>query len=167
MTENLFLCGLLSMFVHALFMGCTIFTGHIHLLQHEGLHTLECGDNFFQISALVPGAPPPSPSLTLASAGFFLSYFSHSLSQLLCRVFTLSWVCSCSSATSLPGGLSRVLWWVRWRGLALAVTNRGSGLFPKGATPAMPQLMKPCYISLMLCDSLSAITDRFTLHVTL
>lgn len=28
--------------------------------------------------ALVPGAPPPSPSLALASAGFFLSYFSHS-----------------------------------------------------------------------------------------
>lgn len=149
-------CGLLSMFMHALIMGCTIFQGISTCCSMgssvdwsvEISSSKDCG----VISALLPAAPPSSTSLTMASVGFFLIFFSL-LSHSCCAGFLpfLGYVLAAvppaplsDSAVSCGGSDG-----VGWHWLCL---------FPQGATPAMPQLTKPCHISQVLCDNLSAWT---------
>lgn len=62
-----------------------------------------------RISALVPGAPLPSPSLTLLFMLLFLTYCPSLCS--LCGVFAHSSICLHRGAPSLAEELSCALWW--------------------------------------------------------
>lgn len=161
MTENLFILWA-PLYVHACsHHGMHHFSGYIHLLQHGLLCGLECWDFLLQrlgvISALLPGAPPPSPSLTMGSSS---RIFLTPVSQLLCRVFIFSWIRSWSSATSPTVRLSCVLWWVRWSGLALAVSIHTGG-HPCNAPANKTLPHKPSALWQSLCLHL-ALTSNFT-----
>jgi len=85
--------------------GLQLSSGHLHLLQHEALHTGFSVDMFSMgcrgtasltvvlsrgcrgIPALAPGAPPPLPSQTLVSAELFLLRCPRSSLTLCCAAF--------------------------------------------------------------------------------
>lgn len=164
MTENLFILWA-PLYVHACsHHGMHHFSGYIHLLQHGLLCGLECWDFLLQrLWGNLCSAACSTSFFYFSDHGIcrVLPYiFLAPVSQLLCRVFTFSWIRSCSSATSPTVRLSCVLWWVRWSGLALAVFIPTGG-HPCNAPANKTLPHKPSALWQSLCLDLAS-TSNFT-----